>query len=297
MLIFVPFNCQKGGAAAVVASLMYESKDPLVVTFGAPRAVWKGCKRINQDNHYRFVNVIEAKRLGVAGEVLKYDMVSMLPGLNAFKHYGHSLLLGTKDQASGYPSYTGKGNNRNRFNQCTKAHEMVKYRARIHKMLEDMEEENALSIEIDRWPDGTDCTESKSYTSLTSTHSAKYVTDISILHFKDDECDSGRCDFEGLSLRKVCLRKKEGGKLCNLDSDCLSGYCIEPKNVIGDGKKNLRKKVGKVFKKKAGKKKFKAAKKFKKAVGNSKLGGGLAAAAKANLKKAADTLSVGVCKG
>ncbi|CAB9507888.1 expressed unknown protein [Seminavis robusta] len=175
----------QGGAAAVVASLLYADYNPEVITFGAPKAVYRPCDKIVDENHYRLANMIPTP-LGVV-----YDMVAMVPGYGA-EHFGHSILLGGGKMAA----YLGKDEGHTRFHWGVSPHGMKYYIDNVEKLTSTIFFSGTIGLK--GYEEGARC---------------RY----------NDECESGRCDIG--SWKYICKPKLGEGELCNEDSDCKSGGC------------------------------------------------------------------------
>ena len=181
----------QGGAIAAVASIVYEDYSPMVATFGAPKAVFPGCSKLDEDNHYRFITA-QSTKIGFS-----YDVVTMLTGFGS-KHYGHSFLLKSGENAGQYPVYLGMSDNRDRKTWAATCHLGKVYTRRMKKVLEGLYDDSD-SATISSYHNGKRC----GY---------------------GDECSSKRC--AGIKPPFHCRPKLKVTAKCWKNSDCLSGKCI-----------------------------------------------------------------------
>ena len=188
----------QGGATAAIASLYWNDENPIVITFGAPRAVYGNCNSLQADQHYRFVTVATA-----SGDRMQYDLVPMIrPGGATIRHYGHAFLINEQSHLA----YLG-------YNDDTTRSAALPSIA-VHSIDVYLEQMEQLYSELD----------DSSYPVYNSGWSSDEACD------SDDECASGRCTgtrfeggvFGGLS----CQALLESCDTCQQDSDCASGQCV-----------------------------------------------------------------------
>ena len=210
----------QGGATAAIASLYWIEQNPIVITFGAPRAVHSNCNLLQANNHYRFVSVDSS------GDRMKYDFVPMLP--TGGQHYGHTFLV--SDDAD--VAYLGWNDNVTRMAAAMPSvslHLMDAYSERIELWHSQMEAVN-LPIDIFGWDDDETC----GFDDECSSERCEDARCQPLLEScdtcrNDSDCTSGQCVYFLSSLRSVCASDSSGkmddGCICDRSSDCQSGRC------------------------------------------------------------------------
>jgi len=81
----------QGGASAAIASIIFSSFNPTVITFGQPPAIDRGCSLIPDTRYYRFINSMQDG----SEDDINFDPVVYLPSpISQSVHYGYPILLG-----------------------------------------------------------------------------------------------------------------------------------------------------------------------------------------------------------
>ena len=179
----------QGGATAAVASLYWNDKNPIVITFGAPRAIYSNCSSVQADQHFRFVTVATASE-----DWMQYDLVSTIrPGGATIRHYGHAFLINEQSHLA----YLGYNIDAPRSDALPSlaVHWPDVYLKRIEQLYNELD-------------DGT-------YPVYNSGWSSNEACD------SDGECASGRC-----TGARRCQTLMESYGTCQQDSDCESGKCV-----------------------------------------------------------------------
>ena len=234
----------QGGAIAVVASLIYRRYDPLVITFGAPRAVDAPCSLINAARHYRYINTGEKTLFARKG--LAFDLVPMTPGTGS-DHFGHAILLG---QDTDSVAMLGINNDNNLLPAGpTSVHSVTSYQHKLRSM-----SNLGVPIKTTGFSMNRRCTKDNQCQTRMCKHvigffntvidNGKYCTgltggkcnedsdcrnrrcvkdkcragNLNDVCGKDSDCNSGRCDSN-------CKNKLSRGSSCNENSDCQSNNC------------------------------------------------------------------------
>lgn len=84
----------QGGAIATLAAILLYSDNPILITYGQPLAVSRGCDLLLSDRIYRYVNSLLLEEEGEE-PYIAYDPVPLLPAAGQGRgHYGYYLLLG-----------------------------------------------------------------------------------------------------------------------------------------------------------------------------------------------------------
>jgi len=112
----------QGGAQALVASIIFNQNNPMLINFGQPPTLKPGCDYV-PERYYRYVNSMEIRKNDI-----QFDMVPSAPLISlGLKHYGHGILLGDDPSAVHYMGFNENGDIRPpRFAQDlgTTCHEM-----------------------------------------------------------------------------------------------------------------------------------------------------------------------------
>ena len=207
----------QGGAIAVVASLIYKSYQPTVVTFGAPKAVHAPCSNIDPHRHYRFVNVHNIK----LGKL--YDCVAMLTGYGA-DHFGKTILLDSN------PTYVGLNDNKDRHAYGVSPHLMTS--GYLPKMTEMRAKTTRSSrLQVGRSDNGESCGYSDECSSgrcegWTPPYKCRAKVKVLERCNENSDCLSGKCQLRSTQI--VCAQsngKMPDGGPCDFGSHCQSGRC------------------------------------------------------------------------
>lgn len=216
----------QGGAAAIAASLNYSSGyNTTVVTFGAPTTVERPCEKIQEENHYRFINSIVVKN-DVFNEVV-YDIVPTLPSLNAV-HFGYTFVL----SADNFPlAYVGMNDMQLRVpTDVWGTHEMTLYLERVEVLYLKNSDipgtgwgEGHLCGYNDECADGMKCIGGvfKESSCVVAEHTK------CIRCYSDEDCGFNQSCLSRYA-QAICVNDKgEGGNDCDCTSnyECKSGRC------------------------------------------------------------------------
>jgi hypothetical protein len=142
----------------VVASIDLRQYDPLVVTFGTPRAlditVENPCTDFNAEKHYRFVNTVKKQDtrrrfFGNKDNEPVYDSVAMSDTTGS-QTLGLTLLLDDVNWPIAYPEFN---DDTTRDPQKRSAHSQDLYRDRINAIYE----RGCFPVPIGKWTQGHYC--------------------------------------------------------------------------------------------------------------------------------------------
>ncbi|CAB9520475.1 expressed unknown protein [Seminavis robusta] len=215
----------QGGSIAAVAGLVYKDKNPLVATFGAPKAVYETCSALEPTRHYRFINAHNLE----AGSL--YDLAPNLFG-NGAEHFGRAIVMGSQNQLA--PAYIGLNNRQQRYGNCAVTCHLIRhYEERMRKVRDYNKRRRRKYIYITGWKNGSLCgyddeCESGRCAGLVPPYRCQAKAKLLEQCYGDSDCESGKCVFVSNRNLKICAQKDgkiPNGGPCMVDRDCSTGRC------------------------------------------------------------------------
>jgi Lipase (class 3) len=209
----------QGGGSAVVASLYWLDASPMVITFGAPRAVQPNCAVLQANNNYRFVTV-QASAHGML-----YDAVPMLPLVGA-KHYGHTFYLSDTNDIA----YMGMDENSDSPVPSVANHFLPRY----YDRLEQVRQTATYPMYTYGWENNMPCGYDDECLSgrcdgLPLPSTCKPLKQSCDICSENSDCVSGKCVYIASMIQSYCAEDTYGniadGCRCDWSSQCQSGYC------------------------------------------------------------------------
>ena len=233
----------QGGAVAQVAAVMKQQYNPTTITFGQPPTMQGECSGSAMDVNklYRWVNTV------IVDNELKYDPVPFLLEFGGVDHSGHMFVLGEDNANVAYyrdndAPIVGTGGWT--YRHILDAHNIDQHVDRIRAFLDS----GNLPVAMNGFANGEKCIQNHE---CSSDICVGYCSDGGIGEdcdnnndcqsnicgrggrctegavgdpcWREDDCSS-RNTCEGI-FDAVCQPKRNSGRGCNEDDDCLSGNC------------------------------------------------------------------------
>ncbi|GFH51979.1 hypothetical protein CTEN210_08455 [Chaetoceros tenuissimus] len=237
----------QGGALATVAAIYLHDLNPVVVTAGAPPALYPMpgnhnlCPLINKDRFFRFVAAIDRQNLfdNIVSNDLHYDPVPQLTS-NA-RHIGHEFrLVNTSSKSVAY-FYNSKSPRvyAQDYGAIWYVHHYADYmdpklltpmKAHLDSSGESFQLgfENGIACNKNSECYSKNCNRGNRLNIFGRGMTCKSLEEIGGKCVWDSDCVSNRCDRKWKSVNpfdKICKGRLELGERCSESSDCLSERC------------------------------------------------------------------------
>lgn len=205
----------QGGATAMVASILLESLNPTVITFGQPIAADPGCPYIPSERYFRFVNFVVDTFDNAPSNTIA-DVVVVAPAAwSGSAHYGHMIALGPDVSAVQYYGIDGEADANffgGVFDSGLAPHDISEfeygYLGRITALATNPDQ--VYPIRANGFLPGTPCG----------------LGDLS------DLCEY-RCDRESFECTETLEQALCVPGSCDFDFECESGYCSGGACAVG----------------------------------------------------------------
>lgn len=225
----------QGAGPAVVAAVVYQDINPLVITWGGVKVLYRlspydetFCEAVKPQNHYRMILTDET-----------IGLIDLIPHQWAFfaDHIGHCILY--DDDDLNYLGFNPRID-RSIFRYNIAVHTPLNYNFQTRLMYEDA----CLPCPAQGWIDGHWCSvDGECESGLCHCKECKALFNAESRCQRDEQCESGVCNMN-LERCTAASGLMENDMLCRDDEDCSSGRCVKRRIPLTGSKCRVQLKTG-----------------------------------------------------